>query len=137
MRKGELPTDKIRAESMNVENELLDGNLQIAKTGTEPIQEERSKSQHNESIVSEDHESLVFSNEQVFEHYVQAEKRMTFSLDLSARRNTIVDSIIEKQCYICDSLMPPYVFHCSECGMCVAYMDHHCPWINNCVGYYT
>ena len=70
MRKGELPTDKIRAESMNVENELLDGNLQIAKTGTEPIQEERSKSQHNESIVSEDHESLVFSNEQVFEHYV-------------------------------------------------------------------
>ena len=27
MRKGELPTDKIRAESMNVENELLDGNL--------------------------------------------------------------------------------------------------------------
>ena len=62
---------------------------------------------------------------------------MTFSLDLSARRNTIVDSIIEKQCFICDSLMPPYVFHCSECGKCVAYMDHHCPWINNCVGYYT
>ena len=33
--------------------------------------------------------------------------------------------------------MPPYVWHCSTCKRCVVYMDHHCPWINNCVGYYT
>ena len=30
MRKGELPSDKIRSESVNVENELLDGNLAVA-----------------------------------------------------------------------------------------------------------
>ena len=135
MRKGELPSDKIRSESVNVENELLDGNLAVAQTSTEPVLEMRAKSQNEE--ITEEHESLTFSNEQVFDHYVNLEKKMTFSLDLSARRNTIVDSIIEKQCYICDSLMPPYVHHCSECGKCVAYMDHHCPWINNCVGFYT
>ena len=59
------------------------------------------------------------------------------SLSISERRNTVVDTIIRKECYSCDSLMPPYVHHCRELGHCVVYMDHHCPWVNNCVGFYN
>mmetsp|Transcript_27613 Transcript_27613/g.34273 ORF Transcript_27613/g.34273 Transcript_27613/m.34273 type:complete len:153 (-) Transcript_27613:187-645(-) len=59
------------------------------------------------------------------------------SLSLNERRNTIVDTIIRKECYTCDSLMPPYVHHCRACGYCVVYLDHHCPWVNNCVGFYN
>ena len=33
--------------------------------------------------------------------------------------------------------MPPYVHHCRDCGYCVVYLDHHCPWVNNCIGYYN
>eukprot|EP00347_Sterkiella_histriomuscorum_P001842 403370469 len=40
-----------------------------------------------------------------------------------------------KMCKKCDnSWKPERAHHCSECGNCIFKMDHHCPWINNCVG---
>lgn len=59
------------------------------------------------------------------------------SLSVHIKRNTAVDRILERKCYNCNSLQPPYVFHCNDCKRCVVYMDHHCPWVNNCVGYYS
>lgn len=34
----------------------------------------------------------------------------------------------------CDKPKPPNAHHCSACGFCVVDMDHHCPFLNNCVG---
>ena len=42
-----------------------------------------------------------------------------------------------KNCEKCEdgeTWKPARAHHCSECGFCVFKMDHHCPWINNCVG---
>eukprot|EP00760_Papus_ankaliazontas_P039432 PhM_4_TR9566/c1_g1_i1/m.38111/K18932/ZDHHC; palmitoyltransferase len=32
---------------------------------------------------------------------------------------------------------PPRAHHCIVCGHCVLKMDHHCPWINNCIGHHN
>ncbi|CAC5414536.1 ZDHHC2_15_20 [Mytilus coruscus] len=40
-----------------------------------------------------------------------------------------------RYCEKCKCIKPDRAHHCSVCGQCVLKMDHHCPWVNNCVGF--
>ncbi|KAL5716972.1 protein S-acyltransferase [Ranunculus cassubicifolius] len=40
----------------------------------------------------------------------------------------------KRYCDKCSAYKPPRSHHCRVCKRCVLRMDHHCLWINNCVG---
>lgn len=51
-----------------------------------------------------------------------------------------VDNILPlamRFCEKCQLIKPDRAHHCSVCGTCVLKMDHHCPWVNNCVGFHN
>ena len=39
-----------------------------------------------------------------------------------------------EMCPDCEVLRTPRSRHCAICNQCVERFDHHCPYINNCVG---
>lgn len=39
-----------------------------------------------------------------------------------------------RKCSYCNLKQPVRTKHCEECGRCVRRFDHHCPWLENCVG---
>jgi len=40
-----------------------------------------------------------------------------------------------RHCKWCAKFKPDRCHHCRVCRMCILKMDHHCPWIYNCVGF--
>jgi len=40
-----------------------------------------------------------------------------------------------RQCKWCNRYKPDRAHHCRVCRSCILRMDHHCPWIANCVGF--
>ncbi|TMS11369.1 putative palmitoyltransferase ZDHHC11 [Larimichthys crocea] len=42
--------------------------------------------------------------------------------------------IQDLRCYLCDVKVGPKVKHCGVCNKCVEDFDHHCKWLNTCVG---
>ena len=36
-------------------------------------------------------------------------------------------------CEVCRGYKAPRAHHCRQCDRCVKKMDHHCPWLGNCL----
>lgn len=47
----------------------------------------------------------------------------------------IFPSPFASYCSKCNIQRPPRCHHCRQCKRCVLQFDHHCAWMNNCIGY--
>ena len=56
------------------------------------------------------------------------------SVQLDPDEFRVVQEKFLRPCTICKSVKPPRAHHCRRCGRCVMRMDHHCPWVSNCIG---
>ncbi|KAG0715810.1 Palmitoyltransferase ZDHHC3 [Chionoecetes opilio] len=50
------------------------------------------------------------------------------------QRMGLMEGQVIFKCPKCCSIKPERAHHCSVCQRCIRKMDHHCPWVNNCVG---
>ena len=63
---------------------------------------------------------------------------LTVLTDPGSLNYDIVDKLGAKEradCGKCVKNRPQRAHHCSVCGRCFMKMDHHCPWVFNCVGF--
>ena len=77
---------------------------------------------------------LIFT---LYYHY----KSMTISniinydnLILNTQNENVEQKDKDLYCKICKANRPQRAHHCRVCGVCILKMDHHCPWIVNCIG---
>lgn len=67
--------------------------------------------------------------------YVQQEQREIVAESGTANPQEWKRSGDRRQCKWCAKYKPDRCHHCRVCRMCILKMDHHCPWIYNCVGF--
>jgi hypothetical protein len=48
--------------------------------------------------------------------------------------NEVFPSLHWTECEKCKISRPPRCHHCSVCNRCILRFDHHCVWLNNCIG---
>lgn len=70
-------------------------------------------------------------------HFISAIYEGPGFLPLQWKPENLQDTQFLQFCTICQGYKAPRSHHCRKCGRCVMKMDHHCPWINNCVGHYN
>ncbi|KAK0555749.1 Palmitoyltransferase [Tilletia horrida] len=51
------------------------------------------------------------------------------------KREPVHPLAIPRFCRTCQAYKPPRSHHCKHCKTCTLKMDHHCPWVANCIGH--
>lgn len=131
-------------EETEIFRKHLDRQLDVEEA-SEDVIPESSHSQINDNTKSEFHGNLLeneFQLDDITKYYnINSVNRLNNKEESDADQlgdeKTDDKEYSEyklRDCKYCKQPKPLRSHHCNICGYCVFKMDHHCPWINNCVG---
>ena len=52
----------------------------------------------------------------------------------STQTELLANFRVNELCFECGVISLPRSYHCNVCKRCVERYDHHCPWVNSCIG---
>ena len=50
------------------------------------------------------------------------------------QRGILFETSLGQVCTVCSTHVKERTKHCGQCNRCVDRFDHHCKWLNNCIG---
>ena len=87
-------------------------------------------------------ENKIKENEE--EDYDNMSEKDDYNFEPLTSINDSMKKIIEEKyhmkttrCINCFVIRPINAHHCTVCHKCILEQDHHCPWVNNCIGLYN
>jgi len=84
-------------------------------------------------LAKEDVERLAAARSE--EEWKQILNSLASQLGCQVRQRSVQNAV--RYCEKCLAIKPDRSHHCSVCEECTLKMDHHCPWVNNCVGFHN
>ncbi|XP_057616398.1 palmitoyltransferase ZDHHC15 [Chionomys nivalis] len=80
---------------------------------------------------------LSYTDKERYENEERPEVQKQILVDMAKKLPvyTRTGSGAVRFCDRCHLIKPDRCHHCSVCAICVLKMDHHCPWVNNCIGF--
>eukprot|EP01135_Chromosphaera_perkinsii_P008603 Nk52_evm45s1401 gene=Nk52_evmTU45s1401 len=76
-------------------------------------------------------ECILWTTDSPPKPYLKDPSLISYPLRMSDRYGGV------RLCAMCKHVKPDRCHHCSMCGCCVLRFDHHCAWVNNCVGFHN
>jgi len=82
---------------------------------------------------------FVVCSARTFYHFFSAMVVGPGYLPLGWKPDNYSEKVLDQlqYCGVCRGYKAPRAHHCRKCDRCCMKMDHHCPWINNCVGHFN
>mmetsp|Transcript_48427 Transcript_48427/g.85340 ORF Transcript_48427/g.85340 Transcript_48427/m.85340 type:complete len:369 (+) Transcript_48427:160-1266(+) len=82
-----------------------------------------------------EHPGEIPNNDPLWQYNTVGDMRSNFEQMAAMNLQETKKSGDRRHCKWCGKYKPDRCHHCRVCRTCILKMDHHCPWIYNCVGF--
>ncbi|CRG95262.1 palmitoyltransferase, putative [Plasmodium gallinaceum] len=122
-RKAEYHLNSIEKEIYQINKKIISTNINSSNVPN-----------FNDSLFNKYNDLLLNLEYQKLSLYSHVSQERINSLDINYRNAILNNQNPRNVCVTCKIIKPARVHHCAECFHCVIHQDHHCVWVDNCIG---